>query len=474
MNKFHLSLLVLAFSVNHVFSQHQEVPEKPSMWKGKNNETADTLSLLHAFKSGTMHGHFRYYFSHTNNENQLSDYFANAIGGGLRYESAKYHRFQFAVSGFYFFNIGSSNFKELDPLTNQQNRYEIGLFDVNDPGNHQDMDRLEELHLKYNFKKGHLVFGRQLINTPMINLQDGRMRATGVEGIWGDYQFFKKLKIEGGFLYAISPRSTTEWFRGGESIGVYASGVDVNGKKSAYAGNVHSKGVGVLGAHYEPISGIKVHGWNYLIENVLNSALLQLDFSKKIKSEMNLVAGLQAIKQHAIGDGGNHDADLAYVEKGNTAFTFGAKVGFKTKKWSGSLNYNRITAEGRYLFPREWGRDPFFTFMPRERNEGFGDVHAFLAKVERNLSEKRMKIAFGAGYFDLPDALNYSLNKYGMPSYLQVNLDVRYAFNSFFKGLEAQVLIAVKKGIGETYDNDRFVINKVNMGLLNVVLNYHF
>lgn len=469
---FLVSILLVGFRTT--FAQHQDVPEKPSMWKGKGNETSDTLSLLHAFKSGTMHGHFRYYFSHTNNENQLSDYFANAIGGGLRYESAQYHRFQFAVSGFYFFNIGSSNLKLVDPLTNQANRYEIGLFDINDPGNHRDMDRLEELHLKYNFKKGHLIFGRQLINTPMINLQDGRMRATGVEGLWGDYQLAKKLKIEGGFLYAISPRSTTEWFRGGESIGVYPTGVDENGVKSAYANNVHSKGVAVLGLHYEPISSIKIHAWNYLIENVLNSALIQVDFSKKIKSETNIIAGLQAIKQHAVQDGGNQDPSLAYVQKGNTAFTFGAKFGFKNKKWSASMNYNRITAEGRYLFPREWGRDPFFTFMPRERNEGFGDVHAFLLKSERSIPSKRLKIGLGLGYFELPDVKNFALNKYGMPSYFQTNLDVRYSFNKFFKGLDAQVLIAVKKGLGETYNNDRFVINKVNMGLFNVVLNYHF
>jgi hypothetical protein len=60
----------------------------------------------------------------------------------------------------------------------------LALFDLEDPGNKANMDRLEELYLKYNFKKSEIIFGKQLINTPFINLQDGRMRPTGVEGLW--------------------------------------------------------------------------------------------------------------------------------------------------------------------------------------------------------------------------------------------------------------------------------------------------
>lgn len=40
---------------NIVYAQHQEVSEKPGMWKGKHHTTADTTSLLHAFKTGSFH-----------------------------------------------------------------------------------------------------------------------------------------------------------------------------------------------------------------------------------------------------------------------------------------------------------------------------------------------------------------------------------------------------------------------------------
>ena len=139
------------------------------------------------------------------------------------------------------------------------------------------------------------------------------------------------------------------------------------------------------------------------------------------------------------------------------------------------MNYNRITAEGRYLFPREWGRDPFFTFMPRERNEGLGDVHAFVMKIEnQNKSSLFQKSGFAFGYFNLPDVKNYALNKYGMASYLQANLDFRINLGAWVQGLEGQLLLVCKYSAGETYNNPKYKFNKVNMLLTNVVLNYHF
>jgi hypothetical protein len=124
--------------------------------------------------------------------------------------------------------------------------------------------------------------------------------------------------------------------------------------------------------------------------------------------------------------------------------------------------------------PREWGVEPFYTFMPRERNEGFGDVHAYVLKAGYDLPKLRLKTQASAGYFNLPDVMNYRLNKYGLPSYTQFNVDVRYTFTGLLRGMETQLLYVHKGRQGETYGNDRFVINKVNMSLWNLVINYYF
>ncbi len=468
-----LVVLVLLISVS-AKAQHQELTEKAVMYKGKQNTTLDTTSLLHAFKAGSFNGHFRYFFMSTQNQQGLTDYYANAAGGGIRYETAKFHGFQMAVSGFYIFNISSSDFTKPDSATGQYNRYETAFFDVTDPTNKKDLDRLEEFYIKYNLKNSNIVFGRQLINTAFINLQDGRMRPTGVEGVWVEVNEIKKTKIEGGWLYAISPRGTVKWYDVGESIGINPAGVNVDGTKALYANNVESKGMAVLGITTNIKNNIKLQGWNMFTQNVFNTALLQADINFPIKDAAALFAAAQFIRQDAVNDGGNANPSKTYFTKGQKSITFGGKLGWKNKRWETSINYNRITAHGRYLVPREWGREPFFTFMPRERNDGVGDVNAMMAKVNYNISKARVKTSLAAGYYKLPDVKDYRLNKYGLPSYTQVNADVRYSFSGMMKGLEAQLLIVGKIREGETYNNKKFEFNKVNMVLYNIVLNYHF
>src|SRR5687767_1526983 len=128
-----LMATIMLLMVNTMYAQHQEIGDKAEMYKGKTVNTQDSTSLLSAFKKGHFNGHFRYFFISTQNQKGLTDYYAHAAGGGLRYETAKFHGFQFAVSGFYTYNIGSSDLGKTDSSTGQSSRYEIALFDVEDP-----------------------------------------------------------------------------------------------------------------------------------------------------------------------------------------------------------------------------------------------------------------------------------------------------------------------------------------------------
>ena len=460
------------FQATHLFAQHQDLTEAPDMYK--ENKSTDTKSLLYAFKSGSVNGHFRYFFMSTDNQKKLTDYYANAAGGGLRFETAKFYGFQIAVSGFYTFNLGSSDFSKADSATKQFNRYETALFDIEQAGNKDDLDRLEEFYVKYNFKKSKIVLGRQLINTPFINLQDGRMRPTGVSGVWFNINEIKKIGIEGGWIRSISPRGTMKWFNAGASIGVYSSGVNNDGSKSDYENNLKSDGVALLGMHYAFNNELKFQFWNIFTSNIFNTEMIQFDWDHRLKDSTTFFAAVQGIHQKAVNDGGNADPSKTYFSKGQQSFTFGGKIGWKDKQLEASINYSRITSNGRYLVPREWGREPFFTFMPRERNEGLGNVNAYVAKLNYNVPQSNVKTSISFGYFHLPDVKDYKLNKYGMPSYTQLNVDVRYIFSGLLKGFDTQFLLVGKLKKGNTYENDKYVINKVNLIQYNLVLNYHF
>ena len=84
-------------------AQHQEVNEKPGLWKEKESE-ADSTSILSAFRRGTVSGHLRYYFMSTNNKADLSDYYAHAVGGGIKFETGKFKNFQLVA--LWIFRIG--------------------------------------------------------------------------------------------------------------------------------------------------------------------------------------------------------------------------------------------------------------------------------------------------------------------------------------------------------------------------------
>lgn len=441
-----------------------------SAMQERNTDHIDSNSLRAALTKGKTEAHFRYFFMATDNKKDLTDYYANAAGGGLKYETGKFHGFQAGVGGFFIFNIGSSDLSKPDFTTKQINRYEIGLFDIENASNKNDIDRLEELYLKYHFKKTVATLGKQLINTPFINLQDGRMRPTGVEGLWLN-GVSKNTKWEGGVLWSMSPRSTVRWFNIGASIGVYPQGVQENGQASNYKEHINSKAIGIIGLTHEFQKGLKLQVWEQWTENVFNTVFVQLD---KKWGNSGFYSGVQGIMQHTLNHGGNTDPSKTYTQKGNDAYTLGSTTGWKDKNTDISLNYNRITAHSRYMMPREWGRDPFYTFLPRERNEGFGDVHAGMIKIKQSFPKQHLQALIGFGYYDLPDVTNTRLNKYGMPSYTQLNLDIQYQFTGSLEGMNAQFLYVYKGQEGNSYNNNKYVIHKVNTSLFNLILNYHF
>lgn len=458
-----------------VAAQAQEkvpVEERWGQLQHRNPEIAG--SLLQAFKQGTASGQFRYFFMATNNDAPFTDYFANAVGVSLKFETAAFHHFQVGVGASSIFNVGSSDFTKPDSWSKQNNRYEIALFDIENPSNKSNIHQVEDLYLKYIAKNLQISFGRQGIHTPFINLQDGRMRPTSVEGLWGNYQKGKGIKFEIGYLYRISPRSTLSYYKVGKSIGIYPSGYQEDGAKSNYKNNLESKGILLFGITAPVGKHTKFQIWNQFVENIFNTSLVQADIGIYAKRNHHFSVGVQSIFQTALREGGNENVHSTYFSPKTYSFTYGAKVSYQRKNAEASINYNRITSLGRFLMPREWGREPFFTFLPRERNEGLGDVDAWLLKLNYSFPSLRLKTNLGVGYYDLPSVKNYKLNKYGLPSYAQINFDIRYEFRDLLKGLEAQLLWVHKINVAKEPLENVNIIHKVDMTQINAVLNFRF
>lgn len=432
----------------------------------------DTFSLKRIFTNGTIKGSVRQFSMLTDNTENLTDYYAFAIGAGLNYETKRWKGFQLNFGGFFVHDLVSSDFTKPDPTTKTVSRYDSGLFDVLELNNSL-ISRVENLNIKYSTKKTTFIFGKQVLRTPLVNPQDGRMTSSMMEGLYIDFNEVKNLHLEGGWMYRSSPRSTVKWFPLQNSIGTYPMGVNIDGSKGNYLDNLSSKGLFLVGGNYAFNKNTKLTFWNYLIENISNTAMLQWN-QEFGKSNQKFKYGFQFFKQNTINEGGNSDPKKTYSAQNSKAIVLGTTIGYALKKSAFNVNYTRITAEGRFQFPREWGRDPFFTFLQRERNEGFGNVHAFTTNISHQLIEKKLLFDFGLGKYKLPDVKDTKLNKYGMPAYRQLNIALKYIPKGVIEGLDVQFLAVRKWNEGNIYADEKYRINKVDMTNYNLVLNYLF
>ncbi|TND07527.1 MAG: hypothetical protein FD123_3079 [Bacteroidetes bacterium] len=447
-------------------------------------EKTDSAGRFSRFIKKSSYGiSVRSFFMSTINEGKPKDDHAQAVGVAPFYKTPLFggrrstDGFRFTVKGHVIINAFSSALDEPDPVTGQINRYETGLFDVTDISNKYELFRLGELNLSYQRKQFKFVAGRQVLQTPFINIQDGRMFPTSEEAAWIEQKLGGKkcdVKLQGGWITRFGPRSTMKFYNPGTSIGLYPSGVSDSGAKSGYPGNVQSNGVGVAGVILK--KGIcATEAWNTYIENVSNTALFLNTCTWKIGKDStrnrSMAIGAQLIRQDASGKGGNPDSTLRYQEVKSKNWVYGFRAAYNGKDWNVTANYTRIEKLSRFLFPREWGRDPFYTFLPRERCEGLGDVHAFTVTFEKKWGTV-LKSGTGLGYYDLPDVKNFRLNKYAMPSYYQGNVFLQFTPGKKWKGFDLFLLVMAKKGVGETYGSSRYTYNRVDMLHINLVINY--
>jgi hypothetical protein len=184
---YRIGLLTLFILIAHVyFAQSQSNEQHKHGHKILANDSLPPR-LGHDLDKGSFEFHARSFFMQTLNRGEILDYNAMGAGAGIGYYSPSWKGFHFGFSGFFVFQIFENNIYKEDPITNNTNRYEILLFDMNDLDNKRDLDRLEELYLLYEHEDLEFVLGRQKFESPLLNEQDNRMRANLFNGISINY-----------------------------------------------------------------------------------------------------------------------------------------------------------------------------------------------------------------------------------------------------------------------------------------------
>ncbi len=440
---------------------------------------------------GHLSGQLRTFTLLEENRNPLHDYQATAIGGKLLYQSPSDYPIRLIV-GVYTSRFLHDNLSSLstEPLaSNKNSRYAIGLVDTTDYDEESVTD-IGEANLRYQSGKNILTLGRMKLDTPFVNAQDGRMIPTLVQGVWIKLAPQAYCSLQAGYINAFWNRNTPRWKSVEDALGYgYEMGNTPLETTTAsnYYNNTSSDGLFIANLRYAPNDTLRVDLWDYYLENIFNLAYAEGSVSH-ILGSVELTYALQYLYQQQSGDGGNSEDNTpqasntqkakSYMQEGEESITYGVKTTLRHHTSRLSLAYNQTTDKGRFLFPREWGKEPLFTFQKRERSEGSGNCHAWMASLEHDFSNGwEMILSYGEYHKTDPKESKY--NKYGFPSYTHYNIDLFYRFSGVFKGLKAEYLLTRKEVRGNTYQvagssEYNFIFRKNEMTLHNLILNYDF
>ena len=414
--------------------------------------------------------HFRtFWMSTTYPEDFKDDYALGAslnLGGKITYRE----NFQIHIGYRTFANLWSSDISVPDPLTGQTNRYETGLFDLLDFKD-KFFGKLETFFFEYSTSKWGAKAGRMGIAFDWINAQDGRLSPTAVEGLNSWFFLTENWKVNVWGIGRMSIRGSSSWFDIGETVGIYPVGRSVEGKPSQYFGNTESDWIGIWEINHKVKSG-ELNISQTFVQNISSTYWGRWERNWLIDSKKDkILLGMQVGFQHGVGDGGNADPSLRYKNPKDKNWAISARIGYSNLKWVTHLNYTKVGGAGRWLSPREWGKDAWYTFVPRERNEGFENVDALAAYAEYRFLKNQIQVYAHFGFHWLSDMEDAATNKYAFPSYRQINLGLKYK-PEFAKNLDFHLLMMNKEAIGDPvlFPNQRY--NKVEMIHINVIANW--
>jgi hypothetical protein len=440
-----------------------------SGWVAYSQTSEDNVKEKAPFLEGSI-GLRTFWMSTTHQDDFKNDF---ALGQALFLQSKTQTFKGFSLSGRYAFfgKVWSSDLSGRDPVTGNPNRYEVGLFDVTNPKD-KFFGKLEEFQIRYTGKNFSVNAGRMEINTPFVNPQDGRLSPTFVEGIHLASRL-QKNQLNWYLINRVSPRSTSSWYSVGDSFGLYPEGQGVLGGPSGYYGHTKSSFIHILDYKRQLPNNLQLQFNHTYVANISGTYFSQLMKDWKKGDSGGMLYGLQFTVQHGAGDGGNPDSSKRYKDPADLNWVGSLRIGWRNDIHAVNFNYTRIGGEGRFLNPREWGRDPFFTFIPRERNEGFNKLNAFTLQYTHYLPQNGLQLYTIVGLHLLPEPLDTRNNKYAMPTYSQQNLGIRYVPSKSLKGLDLNLLIMSKQLMAKGEMRPQWIYNKVNLFHINVIANYY-
>lgn len=420
---------------------------------------------------GSLSGHAQTRFMQTFNNGSLEDYYITVSSAKLKYEIDFNERFTFGISGAALFNWGTKGIERRDNVTGSGPIYEANLWNARTMDGVQEYN-LPELYLNYTIGYHLVRIGRILEDTPLINTEVWPL-PIAFKGIWYKYQRQEGFHAQAGYIHRVSSRFMGKFVKPGESLGSSGLGVGLDGNTSQYFGVTSSSFIGVANVGWNFGESLKLDVWNHYAQNISNTLLVESEYNFGDNDDWKISG--QLIYQNRVGDGGNADADLRYFTDAS-AQSLSMAINKKITNQSLTIAFSRIGDQGRLLLPREWGKEPFYTFQRRTRVEGFRDVTALQLKWDMKVEKENVSYSMfsSVGQHWLPNPDLNEKSKYQVPATLHTDASFKINSKNFMKGLTAELYLAYRFLTDEESNEPEYLINRADFFHTDFILTYTF
>ena len=297
-------------------------------------------SFDNAIKNGTTSGQFRFGYIVIDPDVSGKVTAGAAVGGILKFESAKLNNHQFAIAPYFV--------EQLAVLNGDASKDELNndFFDSNNEG----FSYIGEAYVNYDFTKTSVRVGRQKLDTPFINTDEIRMFSNTFDGVWINSNMSNSLTLEVGH------------------VGRWA-GFDSDGSQEKFKNASNEGGVTAVGINYKKSNALSTQAWAYNFDKKYSLVYADVTYTN---------GGLE------IG------AQISDYSEANSSGIEGVIIGLSATYAIDSFTFNAAMNSGKNADNKSaslgLGGGNYYAAMDNSTIAGLNDVQAHVVSLEYTAS----------------------------------------------------------------------------------------